>query len=120
NVLDDQLQEAIRQIDRTPGVVAHISGLGGAKGQELAEALSGGTKIIIVTIQTFPYALDLIRDQADLKGKSFAIIADEAHSSQAGEASKRLKAALTDTELADLEDGGTVDAEDILADEMAA
>lgn len=120
NVLDAQLQEAIRQIDRTPGVVAHIAGLGGAKSQELAEALTGGTKIIIVTIQTFPYALQLIQEQADLKGKSFAIIADEAHSSQAGEASKRLKAALSASELGDLEDGGTVDAEDVLAAEMAA
>lgn len=120
NVLDAQLQEAIRQIDRTPGVVAHIAGLGGAKSQELADALTGGTKIIIVTIQTFPYALQLIQEQADLKGKSFAIIADEAHSSQAGEASKRLKAALSVSELEDLEDGGTVDAEDVLADEMAA
>ena len=120
NILDTQLQEAIRQIDRTPGVVAHIAGLGGAKSQELAEALQGGTKIIIVTIQTFPYALELIRTQADLKGKNFAIIADEAHSSQAGEASKRLKAALTATELDDLEDGGTIDAEDVLAAEMAA
>ena len=120
NVLDAQLQEAIRQIDRTPGVVAHIAGLGGAKSQELADAVTGGTKIIIVTIQTFPYALDLIQSQADLKGKSFAVIADEAHSSQAGEASKRLKAALTASELDDLEDGGTIDAEDVLAAEMAA
>jgi type I restriction enzyme R subunit len=119
-VLDAQLQEAIRQIDRTPGVVAHIAGLGGAKSQELADALQGGTKIIIVTIQTFPFALELIRTQADLKGKNFAIIADEAHSSQAGEASKRLKSALTATELDDLADGGTVDAEDVLAAEMAA
>ncbi|MDT7764496.1 MAG: type restriction enzyme subunit, partial [Mycobacterium sp.] len=75
---------------------------------------------IIVTIQTFPFALELIRTQADLKGKNFAIIADEAHSSQAGEASKRLKSALTATELDDLADGGTVDAEDVLAAEMAA
>ncbi|AGB21656.1 helicase, type I site-specific restriction-modification system restriction subunit [Mycobacterium sp. JS623] len=120
NVLDAQLQEAIRQIDRTPGVVAHIAGLGGAKSQELADALQGGTKIIIVTIQTFPHALELIRTQADLKGKNFAIIADEAHSSQAGEASKRLKAALTEAELDDLADGGAVDAEDVLAAEMAA
>jgi type I restriction enzyme, R subunit len=120
NVLDAQLQEAIRQIDRTPGVVAHIAGLGGAKSQELADALTGGTKIIVVTIQTFPFALELIRTQTSLKGKSFAIIADEAHSSQAGEASKRLKAALTPTELDDLADGGTVDAEDVLAAEMAA
>lgn len=120
NVLDAQLQEAIHQIDRTPGVVAHIAGLGGAKSQELAEALSGGTKIIIVTIQTFPYALSLIQEKADLAGKRFAVIADEAHSSQAGEASKRLKAALSASELAELEDGGTVDAEDVLAAEMAA
>ncbi|BBY28888.1 type I restriction endonuclease subunit R [Mycolicibacterium sediminis] len=120
NVLDAQLQGAIRQIDKTPGVVAHIDGLGGSKSQLLADALTDGTKIIIVTIQTFPYALDLIQGQASLKGKSFAIIADEAHSSQAGEASKRLKAALAATELEDLEDGGTVDAEDVLAAEIAA
>ncbi|AUM16934.1 MULTISPECIES: type I restriction endonuclease subunit R [Rhodococcus] len=120
NVLDAQLQEAIRQIDRTPGVVAHIDGLGGAKSQLLADALAGGTKIIIVTIQTFPYALELIRNQAKLKGKNFAVIADEAHSSQAGEASKRLKSALTATELDELADGGTVDAEDVLAAEMTA
>lgn len=120
NVLDAQLQEAIRQIDKTPGVVAHIDGLGGSKSQLLADALHDGTKIIIVTIQTFPYALDLIQGQASLRGKNFAIIADEAHSSQAGEASKRLKAALAASELDDLEDGGTVDAEDVLAAEIAA
>ncbi|KUI20489.1 restriction endonuclease subunit R [Mycobacterium lehmannii] len=120
NVLDAQLQEAIRQIDKTPGVVAHIDGLGGSKSQLLADALQDGTKIIIVTIQTFPYALDLIQGQTSLKGKNFAIIADEAHSSQAGEASKRLKAALAASELEELEDGGTVDAEDVLAAEVAA
>jgi type I restriction enzyme, R subunit len=120
NVLDAQLQEAIQQIDKTPGVVAHIGGLGGSKSQLLADALQGGTKIIIVTIQTFPFALDLIQSQASLKGKTFAIIADEAHSSQAGEASKQLKAALTADEIDELADGGTVDAEDVLAAEMAA
>jgi len=70
------------------------------------DALGGGTKIIIVTIQTFPYALELIPSQASLAGKNFAIIADEAHSSQTGEASKRLKAALTATELDELAEGG--------------
>ena len=120
NVLDAQLQEAIRQIDRTPGVVAHIDGLGGSKSQLLADALHGGTKIIIVTIQTFPYALEQIRSQKSLSGKNFAVIADEAHSSQAGEASKRLKSALTPSELDELADGGTIDAEDVLAAEMTA
>jgi len=63
NVLDAQLQEAIRQIDKTPGVIAHIDGLGGSKPQPLADALQGGTKII-ATNQTFPYALNLIQSQA--------------------------------------------------------
>jgi len=120
NVLDAQLKEAIRQVDSTPGVIAHIDGLGGSKSQELADALTGGTKIIIVTIQTFPYALDLIQNQATLKGKSFAVIADEAHSSQAGEASKKLKAALSAPEIDDLGDGEESTVEDVLVKEMAA
>jgi len=120
NVLDAQLQEAIRQIDSTPGVIAHIDGLGGSKSQELADALTGGTKIIIVTIQTFPFALDVIQNQAALAGKSFAIVADEAHSSQSGEASKKLKAALSATDSDDLGGGEELSVEDMLADEMAA
>ncbi|WP_338856840.1 type I restriction endonuclease [Gordonia hongkongensis] len=119
-VLDSQLQEAIRQIDDTPGMVAHIDSLGGSKSGKLAEALESGTKIIIVTIQTFPYALDLIRTGRGLQGKSFAVIADEAHSSQAGEASKQLKRVLAAPELDDLADGGTYDTEDVLAAEMTA
>ena len=116
-VLDSQLQESINQIETRSGVVSHIDGLGGSKSQLLAQALESGTKIIIVTIQTFPYALDAINDRKSLKGKSFAIIADEAHSSQTGEASKKLKAVLSEAELAEFEDGGTIAAEDILAAE---
>lgn len=55
-----------------------------------------------------------------MKGKSFAIIADEAQSSQSGEASRKLKAVLSESELAELSDGGTVDAEDVLAAETKA
>jgi type I restriction enzyme, R subunit len=106
--------------DGHTGVVDHIDSLGGSKSQQLADALQSGTKIIIVTIQTFPYALGLIRSQSSLAGKTFAVIADEAHSSQAGEASKQLKAALTATELDELADGGTINAEDVLAAEMTA
>ena len=65
NVRDAQLQEAIRQIDKTPGVIAHIDGSGESKPQLLADALPGGTKIIIiVTNPTFPNALNLIQSQA--------------------------------------------------------
>ncbi|WP_020171105.1 type I restriction endonuclease subunit R [Gordonia polyisoprenivorans] len=119
-VLDAQLQEAIHQINRTSGVVAHIDGLTGSKSSELAEALESGTPIIIVTIQTFPYALDVISDRTSLQGRTFAIIADEAHSSQAGGASNKLKQVLSQAELAEVAEGGSVSAEDILAAETKA
>ena len=120
NVLDTQLQEAISQIDSTPGVIAHIEGLGGSKSAELADALAGGTRIIVVTIQTFPHALDLIQTRTNLRGKSFAVIADEAHSSQAGEASKKLKTALSATEADENGEGEELSAEDVLVKEMAS
>ena len=119
-VLDAQLQEAIHQINRTTGVVAHIDGLTGSKSGELADALESGTHIIIVTIQTFPYALDAISDRKSLQGRSFAIIADEAHSSQAGGASNKLKQVLSQAELAEVAEGGAVASEDILAAETKA
>lgn len=119
-VLDAQLQEAIHQINRTSGVVAHIDGLTGSKSSELADALESGTHIIIVTIQTFPFALDVISNKEALRGKSFAIIADEAHSSQTGGASNKLKEVLTQKELAEVAEGATVSAEDILAAETKA
>ena len=119
-VLDAQLQEAIHQINRTTGVVAHIDGLTGSKSSELAEALESGTHIVVVTIQTFPYALDAIADRTTLHGRSFAIIADEAHSSQAGGASNKLKQVLSQAELDEVAQGGAVSAEDMLAAETKA
>jgi type I restriction enzyme R subunit len=119
-VLDSQLKEAMQQIESTPGVIAHIDRLGGSKSKKLSEALLSGTKIIIVTIQTFPHALKVIENTEALKGKTFAVIADEAHSSQAGEASRQLKRVLTPGEIEDLEDGGSVSTEEVLAAEMEA
>ena len=90
-VLDKQLREAIESFERTPGVVAVITGDGGAKSGELAEALAAGKKIVVCTIQTFPYALEAVRELSASKGKRFAVIADEAHSSQTGQAAAELK-----------------------------
>jgi type I restriction enzyme R subunit len=84
NVLDAQLQEAIFDFERTAGVVATIKGDSQSKSGELAEALSGGKKIVVCTIQTFPFALKAVQDLAATHGKRFAVIADEAHSSQTG------------------------------------
>ena len=120
NVIDSQLQEAIFAFERNAGVVATIKSDAGAKSGQLAHALAGGKKIVVCTIQTFPFALQEVRDLAATQGKRFAVIADEAHSSQTGEAAAKLKAVLSAEELADLGDGGEVSAEDLLAAQMAA
>jgi type I restriction enzyme R subunit len=119
-VIDSQLQEAIFGFERTTGVVATIKGEGASKSAELAEALSGTKKIVVCTIQTFPFALAEVRRLAATQGKRFAVIADEAHSSQSGEAASKLKAVLSAEELAELADGGEVSTEDLLAAQMAA
>ncbi len=120
NVLDAQLQEAIFDFERTKGVVATIKGEGGSKSGELAEALGGSKKIVVCTIQTFPFALKAVQELAATQGKRFAVIADEAHSSQTGEAASKLKQLLSAEELKDLADGGEVGTEDLLAAQMAA
>jgi len=81
--------------------------------------LSGTKKIVVCTIQTFPFALEAVRELAATQGKRFAVIADEAHSSQTGEAAAKLKAVLSLEELKDLNDGGEVSMDDILAAQMA-
>ena len=120
NVIDAQLQEALFDFQRQAGVVATIKGNEGSKSGELAAALSGDKKIVVCTIQTFPFALEAVRQLAATEGKRFAVIADEAHSSQTGEAASKLKAVLSPDELAELNDGGEVSSEDILAAQMAA
>ena len=119
-VLDVQLQEAIFDFQRTVGVVAVITDKEGSKSGALAEALVAGKKIIVCTIQTFPFALAAVRELAAAQGKRFAVIADEAHSSQSGEAASKLKEVLSAEEMAELADGGEVSSEDLLAAQMAA
>ncbi len=128
-VLDDQLQKAIKQIEGRDGTVAMINAdevrkAGSlditSKSGLLAKELLSGRLIVIVTMQTFPFALEAIRKNKGLAEKRFAVIADEAHSSQSGEASRMLRRVLTAEELADLDDGGEIDTEAVLAAEMEA
>ena len=119
NVIDAQLQEALFDFQRTSGVVATITNKDGSKSGKLAEALSGDKKIVVCTIQTFPFALEAVRKLAATQDKRFAVIADEAHSSQTGEAAAKLKEVLSPEELAELNDGGEISTEDILAAQMA-
>ena len=120
NVIDGQLQDALAAFERTQGVVITIKSESGSKSGQLAQALAQGKKIIVCTIQTFPFALEAVQKLAATQGKRFAVIADEAHSSQAGDAAAKLKAVLTADELEALKDGGEVGTEDILAAQMAA
>jgi len=86
-VLDQQLQETIRQFEQTLGVVENID----TTSKQLLQALEEGKTIIVTTLQKFPVIVGQI---AELPGKRFAIIVDEAHSSQSGESTKALKEVL--------------------------
>jgi type I restriction enzyme R subunit len=120
-VLDSQLQEAIFDFERTTGVVETITDdKSGSKSKQLSEALHGGKKIIVCTIQTFPFALQAVRELSATEGKRFAVIADEAHSSQTGDAAAKLKQLLSAEEIAELQDGGEISTEDLLAIGMEA
>jgi len=95
-VLDDQLQETIYQFEHADGVVGRINrDIGeGSKSEKLAKALEDSQPIIIVTIQTFPFVLQAIEDNVSLKERRYAVIADEAHSSQSGSTARQLKEVL--------------------------
>jgi type I restriction enzyme R subunit len=95
-LLDKQLRENIREFSEVKNIVApaHSSA-------ELKSALETGKKIIITTIQKFPYIVDGI---ADLSDKRFAVIIDEAHSSQSGTAAGKMNQAMGNTSEGDEED----------------
>lgn len=95
-VLDSQLQNTIYQFEHAHGVVCPITREVGnqSKSEQLAEALEANTRIIIVTIQTFPALFDALDKRPHLAGGHYAVIADEAHSSQTGSSANKLKALL--------------------------
>jgi len=95
-VLDSQLQETISQFEHVDGIVGKINRDegDGSKSEKLAKALEESTPIIIVTIQTFPFVLKAIENSVSLKERNYAIIADEAHSSQTGATARQLKEVL--------------------------
>lgn len=112
-VLDDQLQDTIYQFEHAEGVVGRINRKEGqgSKSAKLAEALEGGQPIIIVTIQTFPFVLDEIRSRTTLKTRSYAVIADEAHSSQTQGTAHKLREVLLAEEQ---DEEATLSTEDVL------
>lgn len=114
-VLDRQLQDAVDQLTTTTGTFQPItSGSEGSKTDQVLDALAADTPIIGLTLQTFPYALQKVRDEGGrVAGRRFAVIADEAHSSQTGQASAALK------ELLYTSSGSPDEADEIGADQDA-
>jgi type I restriction enzyme R subunit len=114
-VLDRQLQNTIKQFEQTAGVVVPID----EDSAQLRQAIETGKAIIITTLQKFSV---ISNSTASQKGKRFAIIIDEAHSSQSGESAKQLNqtlsAKLEDAETADIEEEETL--EDKIAQEIQA
>jgi type I restriction enzyme R subunit len=112
-VLDRQLQNTIQQFEQTRGVVEKIDKHSG----QLKQALEEGKNIIVTTLQKFPYVAEEI---GSLPGKKFAVVIDEAHSSQTGESTKSLKAVLAAASLeeAEKQDAVEEDVEEEIIREM--
>jgi type I restriction enzyme, R subunit len=87
-VLDKQLQETISQFEHKAGVVQVIS----ENSAQLSEALNAATPVVVTTLQKFGYILDKV---GELGKRRFALIIDEAHSSQSGSAARKLRETLT-------------------------
>ena len=99
-VLDRQLQDTVFQFEHVPGVVQRID----KDSAQLAAALQGETaKVVITTMQKFPYVLNQVQG---LKGKRFAVIVDEAHSSQSGDSAAALKKVLLKLGSDDVDESG--------------
>ena len=122
-VLDSQLQNTVSGFDHTLGSVVNIDEK--KNSADLLQAIRDGRRIIVTTLQKFPV---IYKEVGSTEGKSFAVIVDEAHSSQTGTSAMKLKAALADTtdalkEYAELEgqEEDELDAEhDKLVQEMVA
>lgn len=96
-VLDQQLQDTIYQFEHKTGVVEKID----KNSSQLAEAITEGVNIIITTLQKFPFVIDKV---SDLPNRKYAVIIDEAHSSQGGESTKSMKEVLQASSLEEAEE----------------
>jgi type I restriction enzyme, R subunit len=116
-VLDQQLQNTIYQFDHKQGVVQKID----IDSSQLADAVKSGVPIVITTLQKFPYVTEKI---GELPSRKYAVIIDEAHSSQGGESATELKGVLAQAQIREeakkyIEDNGTPDYEEEILRTMA-
>ena len=115
-LLDRQLQTTMRQFEQVVGVVENID----KTARQLKEALESGKTIIVTTLQKFPV---IAEQMGRLPGQRFAVIADEAHSSQSGEGAQGVRTVLKVSTLEDAEREDVAeepDAQDQIAAQMEA
>jgi len=91
-VIDRQLQRTLKQVIETPGMLVNIASDDGMTSKDLKQALEDGKRIIVTTLQKFGVIMD---SMGELPGERFAVIVDEAHSSQAGTAAKAVQKVLS-------------------------
>lgn len=111
-VLDENIRGDMGLVHSSNGLVVPVGEKSGAKSPQLKKALIEGDHIITCTLQTFPEVMKLIEDTSELRGRNWAVVADEAHSSQSGSSARGLKALLADI---DVEDPENVSADELLA-----
>ena len=111
-VLDENIRDDMNLVQSSKGLVVTVGEKSGAKSPQLKKALLEGDHIITCTLQTFPEVMKLIEDTQELRGRRWAVVADEAHSSQSGSAARQLKELLADVELDPDEDH--ISADDLL------
>ena len=115
-ILDRQLQTTMRQFEQTLGVVENID----QTSRQLKEALESGKTIIVTTLQKFPV---IAKDIGELPGKRFAVIVDEAHSSQSGESTQSIREVMKAASLEEAEDedcDSGPDEEDLINEQAAS
>lgn len=110
-VIDKQLKEAVSQFEKTPGVVKTAE-----KSEDLRIGLEKGKNIIVTTAQKFSYVVDVI---GELPGKNFAVIIDEAHSSQGGETTHAMHKTFSYSSLEDAENAEENEEEKTIYDDLA-
>lgn len=111
-VLNKQIQDNIRQLDSIPGLIAYLDEKTTA--QDLKNAINNKKRIIITTIQKFPIISDVVGHFTD---RNYAILIDEAHSSQTGETSRQMRKALS-LEQAEEDEADIKTLDDIITEEI--
>jgi len=105
-VIDKQLQDQVQSIEKVKGVVEKIE----KHSEQLKEALKTGSNIVVSTLQKFPYILEEVRD---LPKRKYAVIIDEAHSSQSGIMARKMKQVLSTNSLEEAEALDTEDMDEV-------